>query len=203
MACEPCGVRHEDPLRAKLDDLSETTDHHWRGKAFEQIVAEIFTRAGFDVVSNPGAAYPRQTDVYASDQRDGYLIEAKWASDRIGSPEVDEMRSRLRRQPSQVVGVIVTMSGVTEQALAEIERDRSQVIVIIENPEVHRLVDGSVHLRRLLALKRRQLIVHGKASGSPPAAFASSDRDRREALRLVATDGSDLPWVVWELEVPR
>jgi hypothetical protein len=95
-------VRHEDPLRAKLDDLSEATDPHRRGKAFEQIVAEIFTRAGFDVVGNPGAAYPRQTDVYASDQRDGYLIEAKWASDRIGSPEVDEMRSRLRRQPRSV-----------------------------------------------------------------------------------------------------
>ncbi len=204
-------MRRDDPLRAKLNDLEDAADPHVRGRAFEQIVAEIFTRAGFDVVTDSGAAYPRQTDVYASDRRDGYLIEAKWRSDRIGSPEIDDMRSRLGRQPSHVVGVVVTMGGVAERALAEIERDRSQVIVIIDESEVHSLVEGSIDLRRLLSLKRRQLVVHGKASGSPPAGFVSSARDQREPLHLVAQDGSQLRWVVgssnyldscWALSIP-
>lgn len=179
-------MRHDDPLRPKLTDLSEATDPHLRGREFEQVVAELFTRAGFDVVTNPGAAYPRQTDLYASDRRDDYLIEAKWRTDRVGSPEVDEMRIRLSRQPSHVVGVIVTMGGVAEQALAEIERDRSRVIVIVDQPEVYALVEGYTDLRRVLGLKRRQLVVHGNASGEPPGAFAASARDRREPLRLVA-----------------
>lgn len=174
-------------------------------------MAEIFVRAGFDVVVDPEAAAPRQSDIYASDQRDDYLIEAKWRSKRIGSPEIDEMRSRLSRQPSRVVGVLVTMSGIAEQALSEIERDRSQIIVIIERQEVDELVDGRTDLRRLLHLKRRQLVVHAQASGTPPAGFVSSARDRREPLRLVDMFGTELPWVAgtssyldscWALSIP-
>ncbi|MHB8659320.1 MAG: restriction endonuclease [Solirubrobacteraceae bacterium] len=204
-------MRHDDPLQAKLDELEESHNPHLRGGAFEQVVAEIFTRAGFDVVIDPEAAAPRQTDLYASDRREGYLIEAKWRSDRIGSPEVDDMRSRLGRQPSHVVGVLVTMSGAAERALAEIERDRSRVIVLIDRRDVHALVDGSVDLRRLLNLKRRQLVVHAKASGTPPGGFVASARDRREPLRLVDADGSELPWVIgtstyfnscWVLSIP-
>ena len=69
------------------------------------------------------------------------------------------MRSRLRRQPSHVVGVIATMGGVAEEALAEIERDRSQVILIVDQPEVEAVVEGWMDLRRLLGLKQRQLVV--------------------------------------------
>ena len=184
---------------------------HSRGYRFEEIVAEIFTRAGFDVVMGPEAAAPRQTDVYASDHRDGYLIEAKWRSERIGSRDVDDVRSRLRRQPSHVVGVLVTMGGIAEQAFAEIERDRSRVIVLVNRQEVHGLVDGSVDLRRLLGLKRRQLVVHAQASGTPPAEFVSSPRDRRGPPRLVDANGSELSWVAdtssyldscWALSIP-
>ena len=192
---EPDGVRYDDPLRAKLEQLTTATDPHFRGRAFEHVVAEIFDRAGFDVVTNPRAAHPRQTDVYASNHRNGYLIEAKWSKDRIGSAEIDNMRSRLGRQPSDVIGVIVTMGDVAEQAFAEIERDRSRVILIINQTEVENLIDANLDLRRLLDLKRRQLVVHGKASGASPAGFVSSVRDRRTALRFVAGDGSELPWI--------
>jgi hypothetical protein len=188
-------VRHGDPLRAKLHDLESAADPQLRGRAFEQIVAEIFTRARFDVVMDPEAASPRQTDLYASDLRDGYLIEAKWRSDRIGSPDIDDIRSRLRRQPAHVVGVLVTMGEVAEQAVAEIERERNQVVVIIDRREVHEIVDGSLDLRRLLNLKRRQLVVHAKGSGAPPAGFVSSQRDRRQPPQLVDAAGSELLWI--------
>ena len=84
-ACEPCDVRHNDPLEGKLAELHEATDPHLRGRVFEQLVAEIFARAGFDVVPNAGAAHPRQTDLYASDQRDSYLHrgEVEERSNRI------------------------------------------------------------------------------------------------------------------------
>jgi len=204
-------MRWNDPLRARLERLYDASDPHVRGREFERIVAEIFTRAGFDVVMDPEAASPRQTDMFVSDRHAAFLVEAKWMSGRIGSPEVDGMRSRLRRQPSSTVGVIVTMGGVSEQALAEIERERDRVIVLLEQPEVDALADSRADLRRLLRLKQRQLVVHAKSSGSPPEKFVSSPRDGRESPRLVGRDGSQLPWIVgtssyldscWVLSLP-
>lgn len=189
-------MRHDDPLPTKLEELEGLAAPQRRGREFEQLVAELFARAGFDVVTNARAAYPRQTDVHASDHREAYLIEAKWRTSRIGSADVEGVRARLRQQPSHVVGVIVTMGPVSEQALRAIESDRGRVIVILDHSEIRRLVEGSSDLRRLLGLKRTQLVVHGRASGTPPLAFASSPRDLREPLRLVAPDGSVLPWIL-------
>lgn len=189
-------MRYDDPLRARFDALKEeSASPHGRGRDFEKIVAEIFDRAGFDVVIDPGAARPRQTDVYASRGSDAYLIETKWQSSPAGSPDVDEMRSRLERQPSGVEGVLVTMAGITEEGLREIEERRARPILLIDGGEIESVLGGSTDLRQLLRAKHTQLAVHGLATGSPPRPFVASRRDQSEPLLIVGADGAQQRWI--------
>lgn len=211
LACQAQSVRYDDPLRNRFDALqAQSTDPHSRGRGFETIVAEIFDRAGFDVVTNPGAARPRQTDVYASRGSETYLIEAKWRTSPVGSNDVDDVRIRLQRQPGGVVGVLVTMGGVVDEALREIEHHRDTPILVIDDREIEDVLGGTADLRQLLRSKYMQLTVHGRASGSPPRPFVASSRDHREPLLIVRADGAHQPWVagagdfhdsVWALEV--
>jgi hypothetical protein len=189
-------VRYDDPLRARLEALrGVSSSPHRRGRDFEKIVAEIFARAGFDVVVDPGAARPRQTDVYASRGSDAYLIETKWQINPAGSPDVDEMRSRLGRQPPGVVGVLVTIAGITEEGLREIERQRERPILVVEDNEIESVLDGSTDLRQLLRAKHTQLTVHGLATGAPPRAFVGSRRDQSESLLIVGANGAQQQWI--------
>jgi hypothetical protein len=205
-------VRYDDPLRARFEALrADSVDRHARGRQFEQVVAELFDRAGFDVVANPGAARPRQTDIYATRHGEAYLIEVKWRDAPLGASDIDDLRDRLRRQPSGVVGVIVTMGVVSDAALSEIERDRAMPILVVDEREIEELVRGASDFRRLLRGKYTQLTVHGRASGSPPHSFVSSTRDQTEPLAILGMDGSPRPWVegggdyydaVWALGLP-
>ena len=184
---------------------------HKRGRHFEKVVAEIFDRGGFDVVTNPQAAHPRQTDVYASRGAENYLIEAKWRSAVVGCSDIDDIRVRLQRQPGSVIGVLVTMGDVADEALREIERDRRMPVLVIDDRETEALVAGTADLRRLLRSKHTQLTVHGRASGLPANSFVASRRDQREPLQIVGVDGSQQPWLcgtgsfydnVWALNLP-
>jgi hypothetical protein len=204
-------MRYDDPLHDRFEALKAGAgDPHGRGREFERIVAELFDRAGYDVVTNPGAARPRQSDVHASRRDEAYLIEAKWRQTEIGSPEIDDMRIRLMRQPSNVVGVIVTMADVADSAVHEVEQHRATPILIISPDEVEQLVLGRKDLSRLLREKRFQLTVHGRLAGAPAKPFASSVRDRSEPIRIVNANDAPAPWlsgpgdyesVVWSLEL--
>jgi Zn-finger nucleic acid-binding protein len=204
-------VRYDDPLRARFNALKgESVDPHARGRDLERVVAELFDRAGFDVVANPGAAHPRQTDIYAKRHGEAYLVEVKWRNAPLGAPDIDELRARLQRQPSSVIGVIMTMGVVGDAALSEIERERATPILVVDEREIDEVVGGTRDLRSLLEGKYTQLTVHGRASGSPPRTFVRSTRDQTEPPAILGVDGSAQPWVqgagdyydaVWALDL--
>ncbi|MCW2992561.1 MAG: hypothetical protein JWQ18_56 [Conexibacter sp.] len=204
-------MRYHDPLHDRFEELKgDRTDRQGRGREFESVVAELFDRAGYDVVVNPGAAKPRQTDLHASRRDEAYLIEVKWREADIGSPDVDDMRMRLTRQPSNVIGVIVTMAGVADSAVREVEQHRATPVLIVGRQEIEDLVLGRLDLKRLLRDKRIHLTVHGRVTGSPTKPFAASVRDRTEPLRICDAEGKCSPWLsgpgdyestIWSLEL--
>jgi hypothetical protein len=190
---------HSDRLVERFEALQRQPSHeHQRGRDFEEVVAAIFDRAGFDVVRNPAAARPRQTDLHAHSQTESYLIEAKWRTSAIGSGEVDDMLVRLRRVPGDVVGVIVSMAPISPEALRAVENERARPVLIVGPEEVARVVKGYANLRTMLRDKRTNLTVHASATDKPGAMlFAEPQRDKSEALWIVTADGKQMPWVSW------
>lgn len=174
-----------------------------RGRQVEQLIFRLFRRYRFDATLNPGAAWPRQTDLFASYDSENYLVEVKWQSTPAGLQEVDEVRTRLRDIPPGVVGVLISFSGFTDSAVERVEAKRTEPVLLVDRDEVLRLFRESADLHRLLARKVDLLIRHGKAHRSndvgtpahaaPAQSLPTGDRYYADlagnALPWMATDG--------------
>ncbi len=149
-------------LQRDLERLEHRVDTHARGPMFERLVKRLLARAGFSVVLNPGTARPRQTDLLASYKGDIYLVETKWQKDRVDVGDIDNLRARLSRTPSDVIGVFISMSGYGDEAVREVEGRRERAILLVTSEEVRGVASGEVGLRTLLRRKKEHLLVTGE-----------------------------------------
>ncbi|WP_375767057.1 restriction endonuclease [Archangium gephyra] len=133
-----------------------------RGREFESLCFRLFFEHGFKTERNPRSASPRQTDIFAQHRGKDYIIETKWLSRLIGTPEIDALRSRLNRVPTDMVGCFVSMSEYAPTAIAEVERDRTREILLIGPEEIQALVSGKLQLPKLLEKKRESLRKDGQ-----------------------------------------
>jgi hypothetical protein len=133
-----------------------------RWREFEKEVAALFERAGFRVEMNPKAAKPRQTDLYAHDDKFHILVEAKNQSRKIDVSVIDALRARLNRLRADVIGAIFTTSSLTRTAIQEIEADRTREILVFAKDELDQLRKGRSNLRALIERKRQALAIQGK-----------------------------------------
>lgn len=130
---------------------------------FEKEVSAWLQASGYDVEANAKAAKPRQTDIYARDDEGvEYLVEAKDRKRDIEILDIDELRSRLKRVPSDVVGIIFASGNISESAIEAIEADRSREVIVFAQGEVENLRSGRLNLRVLIERKRKELRVHGR-----------------------------------------
>ena len=134
-----------------------------RGREFEAEVAKFLNAASFDVTMNAKVARPRQTDLFA--KRDGIdlLVEAKDQKRNIDISDIDAIRSRLNRTPSDIVGVIFTTSRLTPRAVEAIETDRTRLVLAFVREEIDHLRAGTKNLSALIDRKREELRIHGRA----------------------------------------
>ena len=132
----------------------------WR--EFEKEVADFFERAGFQVAIDPKAAQPRQTDVFAHDDKIKLLIEVKDRKRAIEVGDIDALRSRLNRMPSDIVGAIFSTSSMSKGAKGAIETDRTREIVTFVGKEIDLLRAGQQNIRSLIEQKRQALMLDSK-----------------------------------------
>jgi hypothetical protein len=187
--------------RTPLDELAEVADGAVRGYKFEQLVAGIFTKQGFRVWKSPGAARPRQTDLFAVEGDEHFLIETKWEQDPSDVSAIDDLRARLQRTPGHVVGLFFSKSGFTGTAVEEVSSRRDRVILLFDGNEIDRLLNRS-DLRALIAKKKEALTIQGRVlfetdatdweglSKPDPASFPRPDG----AFSLLGK--GKVPWIV-------
>jgi hypothetical protein len=209
------------PLVEEYQQLKASADRHGRGTAFEHLLVEVFRQAHFRVEHNPGAAKPRQTDLFATYGTDRFLIEAKWEQQPSDVSRVGDVWDRLRRTEGTVIGVIFSVAGFSVTVAEEIIRDRTKSILLFGEPELLRVLKRPEELVPLLRKKREQLVVHGRVhlevaespkrgKARPLSAVPSTDvklldLDHHELPRLTtggqfgqfvfAQDLSDIDWV--------
>lgn len=133
------------------------------GRALELEILEMLREGGFRAELNAGAARPRQTDIYAHRPDVDLLVEVKDRKSKVDVADIDNLRSRLRRTASDVVGVIFTKSPITRGALKEIESDRAREIIVFTNDEIEQIHAGRARFLNLVERKREELRVQGRA----------------------------------------
>jgi hypothetical protein len=156
-------------LERGFDSLLGETDRHQRGYQFQKWLRDVLLRAGFEVHANPRMAKPRQTDISARRANRDYLIEAKWRQAAVDVADIDALRSRLNRTPSDVVGCFFSLSDYGKNAIAAVEGDRTREILLFNAAEIQNLARSPSTLAQLIEDKRTSLRVHARVK------FAGAD----------------------------
>ncbi|MGW0711772.1 restriction endonuclease [Streptomyces sp. NPDC002643] len=192
-------------LAADFERLRAVTNAHQRGRMFEQLLERLFQQAHFRVDRNAGISTPRQTDLVARYGDVWYLIEAKWQNAPADVDVFDAVLRRLQRAASsQVVGVIVSVSGFTDTVIEEAAKCRGQeLVLLLGEEELAEVLAAPVSVAGLLHRMREHLVTHGRVH---LAADAKPRRHRRRPssdlpasdLRLLGTDLAPLPYVSGE-----
>ena len=167
------------------------------GRDAEEFVRRLFRRSHFAVQTDPGAARPRQSDLFVSADRRHYLVEVKATKRKAGVPEVAGLRDRLGRCPPDVVGVLISVSGFALTATEEIRRNRAQQILLVGPAELMAIAEETEDMRRLLELKLEVLTVDGRVDLPAVEADASPSTGllRDGEPFLLTPDGRVVPWV--------
>src|SRR5574341_583088 len=133
-------------LRQQFEDVSVIENKKHRGRKFEEFLEALFKQEGFDVSRNPKVAKPRQTDLFAVYDQLSILIEAKWQQKEIDVSDIDDIRGRLGRVASDIVGAIFSMSDFRDTAIREVEADRRREILLFSAFEICAIVNGETNL---------------------------------------------------------
>ena len=167
------------------------------GREAEELVRRIFRRSYFAVTSDPGAAHPRQSDLFVSADRQHYLVEVKATRRKPGVPEVAGVRDRLRRCPPDVIGVLISLSGFAQTAALEIAEHRTQPILLLGGAELMAVAEGSADMRRLLEHKLELLRVDGRVDlqAEEPSTSPSTLLLRQRPAQFLTPDGRPMSWI--------
>lgn len=188
-------------LDVELGELEVLGDPQRRGLEFQRLLVRLLQRDHFEVVHNPAGAHPRQSDLFAQRASNSYLVEAKWKKRPADISDVDGVRSRLERLEPAVAGVLVSWSGFTATAIADVEERRRQPILLITGDEVQAFVEDPSKVSATLELKRLHLRVHGRMH------FGVSDARRQkrtvdepgtlpsEDTTFLLQDGREVRWL--------
>jgi hypothetical protein len=133
------------------------------GQALELEVLELLKGAGFRAHRNARVAMPRQTDILARGNDMTLLVEVKDRKHSLDTNDIDSLRSRLNRTTPDVIGVFFTTSSISRPAIKEIENNRASQILIFVGSELDLLRAGKARLLNLIAKKRSELLVNGRA----------------------------------------
>lgn len=180
-------------IQLEFEDVSRIHNKKLRGKKFEEILEKLFKHENFTVIRNSKVAKPRQTDLLADNNQIFLLIEAKWQQQKLDVSNIDDMRSRLKRVRSDIVGVIFSMSDFRDTAVHEVEADRSREILLFSSLEIRAVVNGEINLLNLINRKRDDLLRYGKVWFFQPHTRTRVARKLRAAKGLFHINGKIFP----------
>ncbi|MFD0150061.1 restriction endonuclease [Streptomyces sp. NPDC055721] len=141
---------HED-LKQRFLVMHSAGDPHKRGTAFEGFINELF--ALYDL--EPRASYSldhEQIDGAFSFNTDHYVLEAKWWKDAIGRRELDVFKANIERKGKNTLGLYVSMSGYSSDALAVYSY--STPFITMDGSDFMAVLDQHIRLDDLLGRKK-------------------------------------------------
>lgn len=142
---------HED-LKQRFFLMHSATDPHKRGTQFEGFINELFGLYDLD----PRASYileHEQIDGSFIYDTDHYVLEAKWWNKAIGRPLLDVFKTNIERKGKNTLGLYISMSGYTSDALAVY--GYSTPFIAVDGSDFMAVLEQRIRLDELIARKRK------------------------------------------------
>ena len=142
-------------LKAKFQEIADNKNLQRRGYQLETFLKELFQLYELD----PKGSFKingEQIDGAFTFQGTDYLLEAKWKF-QVDRGEIAAFCYKVETKFKNAVGLLVTMEGVTPEAISE----HFKSIIIMDGVDIAAIVDGYVSLPDLLYKKRRRAVESG------------------------------------------
>ncbi|MEU2429851.1 restriction endonuclease [Streptomyces sp. NPDC007861] len=141
-----------EALKQRFFELHAASDPHQRGRDFEGFINKLFGLYDLE----PRASYSldyEQIDGAFTFETDHYVLEAKWWKEAIGRRELDIFKGNIERKGKNTLGLYVSMSGFTSDALAVYSL--STPFVTIDGSDFMAVLDQRIRLDDLMRRKKR------------------------------------------------
>jgi DNA (cytosine-5)-methyltransferase 1 len=149
-------------LIAEYGRLRRLQDHtpQSRGQAFNKLLANMFDCWGLRAKSEVRAK--GEVDVVFTHRETRYVVEAKWENRRSDTGHIAKLQKRLRQRFAGTGGIFISMSGYTEDALADIADGEQLQILLIDDTHVEAMLSGLVPPYELIELLLDQASFKGE-----------------------------------------
>ncbi|MFJ6523384.1 restriction endonuclease [Streptomyces filamentosus] len=150
-----------DDLKQRFLVLHSAVNPHKRGSEFERFINELFSLYDME----PRASYVmehEQIDGAFAFDTDHYVLEAKWWKEAIGRRELDVFKSNIERKGKNTLGLYVSMSGFTSDAVAVYSF--STPFITMDGLDFMAVLEQRIRLDELVRRKKRHASETGHCS---------------------------------------
>lgn len=128
------------------------------------------------------------------------MLEAKWLSKKADTGSIAKLQKRVRQRLAGTYGVFLSMSGYSQEALAEVKDGERLEIMLLDRSHWEAMLSGQVPPARLFGLVRSYAAFHGEAYGplsellgsSVPVPQLNFDPPKSAARRLATEPSSEV-----------
>lgn len=145
---------------ASLRDLRAVTAQQ-RGQRFNGLIAELLGCFGMSAKADQRSI--GEIDVTFSHGGRRFILEAKWESRPVGTDYIAKLQRRVEQRMLGVTGVFLSMSGYSENALAELDRGRRLDLLLLDRGHWEAMLSGFVPPAELFDLVTDAASFEGKA----------------------------------------
>jgi len=164
------GVRSISERQKKFQAIEACSDDARRGLSFERFMNELASISFLDyfpsyIVRTPGTRRDRRQidNAFYCSRGHAYLAEYRWEKQQVNYDPVIKLYGRLRAVGAETAGIVVSMSGFNEGAVAEAEKYKQErCILLIDGDEVRSIINGEVHFDEMIHIKKQYYDVKGE-----------------------------------------
>ncbi len=158
----PDARRILDEIRSDFLALYALAGRQEAGLRFEGLLTRLFTL--FDLQpKGPFRVEGEQIDGSIDLDREVYLVEAKWTTEKVNEAALLVLRGKIEGKSQFTRGIFLSVNGYTPEAVQAITKGKSPTFVMMDGSHLYRVLEGHIRLDVLL----RRLVRHLAETGSP------------------------------------
>jgi hypothetical protein len=142
-----------EEIKNEFYKLVGSTNPQNRGFQLEKIIKDLFNLFDLD----PKASFRiigEQIDGAFTFENSDYLFEGKWQQELVGIQDLDAFSGKLTRKLENTLGLFLSMSGFSEDAVKAHSTGR-RLMILMDGSDIMGVLEGRIDLLQLLLRKRR------------------------------------------------